>query len=947
MLILIFSLGPVLAQAAAKPGGSGNSDGDSSKTPQSIPSSSNSPAPSIQSLPPATSTLQITFPTIFFDKETNIFSKILYEIPGNFPNLKLNTVGRGLHSTLLYLDGIDFTQAEEFIRKLNAIPISVWDDYGLNRQVKVFDPRNLEFEVVGVHNKFLAIKPHREFIDWQFNFWQMIEREMPEFMDMHKSHRNLGDKATSRNSVHISLVQWGESWNLDLNDYEVERLKEDFSQIVGKALDDAEKGGRSYDTITFNPATQPLQLVAAPRALAEPPMVMSAFNVKSDKSESSKMIRWQLNEPMSDEGGRTNGPSRSLDFTEGEKLRVVEFNQGDQNFKENVNGQFLGNWIDQSSRYYPMNLGEFKSGLSYDVNEIFSSSLKTLSPTLYPAEYKSQFNDSSVYITNETHPMVAPEKAVQVFDQVSDLSIQSTKHVSVGLSLYASSVRSEVKYPGDFDFLMNTVTKVPSEIKTEEEARKFAYDTFNREIFGQLRQLIGQGKVALSELRIGSDYTMGYRSNDVIADMEENPYLTEKDVLENSFTDKKGKVWTLNELLALEDFVKAKLDLLVDGRRFEISLQFNLGFFWKGNVFSLQRSSLKGLSPLLRTAAYDSKESYALAAALARPFQLYQIQKGSIVASAIRELQKHAYKHLDEGQRDSVDKTPLYHSKFLKKVYNYFILLNRSGLHLDSLFFNEYLNLSGKQMTIEQLTSQLTRAVNSNELSAITALKRVFNDIREYHERNQKFNHWQLDTRIAEIESLLPNLRATVESLQAQGIDTLSFEKSINDISKSILRMKNLSKTTAINYLSSKAAYEVFRNGEDTLTLIDGAVCQLRLPENAKVLIQTLVDYSPFLLLKYLKDRDRMSPQSLRWVIRKMGLKPPADYKGLFDLADNLDFVPKEDFLNESNKYKFSTEQELKEVRTSSQSTQPDHSRSYFDYRSVPVKSCKGLFSAQ
>ena len=136
-------------------------------------------------------TVQLPIWTIAYDVEGEApLAEVLKVVSERFPHLKLNTVGRGLHSTLLYLDDLTFEEAREFGRFWERLDRETLARYSLLESFRIVDSENIELVVVGTRSRFIALKPHPEMIRWQMNFWRLVEDLAPKFFERHKAHRN-------------------------------------------------------------------------------------------------------------------------------------------------------------------------------------------------------------------------------------------------------------------------------------------------------------------------------------------------------------------------------------------------------------------------------------------------------------------------------------------------------------------------------------------------------------------------------------------------------------------------------------------------------------------------------------------------------------------------------------------------------------------------------------
>lgn len=824
-------------------------------------------------------TMQVTFPTIVYDRAENIFSEVFNKIPQWFPSLKLNTIGRGMHSTLTYLDGLTLEGAKEVITFLKGLDTATLEQYDLLKEVRVFDAANPEFVVFGTKSKFIGLKPHREYIEWQMRFYKLLADKAPKILEKHLSHRNMGTKAISPEAVHISLVQWGESYGVNLTDAQVKDLMSKMKELFKSEVEALKaKTGRSPEVL-FSMKTHPIELVTAPTSIQSGPTAIVTLKADaSGRPNVSDVARWEIESPDGESG-------RSVKkFIE---LYTEKFLAGEERpFDEHVEEE---SWIKKAREFESEHLDSFKTRLRPEIKRVFEIALKTLSPTKFPASVpaKQTLRQSQFYVTTLTHPNLAPEKGFEALETARGLQLHSTGDVSIGVGLYASTVRKEVKNPGDLDMVVNSVTHVPDSIATIEAAEAYAIRKFVKVTIGQLVELARKGTISFTELRLGSDATMGIAIDDVITGLEENPYLSEEDILNGRFKDKKGRVWTLEELVALGDFMKGKVDLFTKHGRVDISLQFLAGYEWKGSIYTFQRNGIKGIPPLVRTAVYDGAESYAIAASLARVYDYYNVQKGSITARAIRDVMKGGFgysKNADGSLPAPIEAEPLWNSKFIKKAYNYLILLNRSGLGLDEIFFKETKAILERQgrwvpdYSIDHLVEHVVRAINQPALKTINTLKRNVNDLREYNERGHHFRPDQWLERVKETRELIQALES--EIIQGRVKTTAEFEKAAREFKALFEKAARMETPEAsIKYLSQSRLFHTLHHFEEMLTVLDGKLVgnsdsYAGLTAADKAFVKTLVAYSPHFLVRYLMARSQDAEAKVKWTLRLMGIQP-------------------------------------------------------------------------
>lgn len=819
----------------------------------------------------SSTTLQVTLPTLMFDRN-GVFSSVLYELPIHFAGLKLNTIGRGLHSTIVYLDETRLSDVRSVIQFLSKLDQEALRKHRLDEPVQVLDTDNIQLMVVGTQSKFIALKPHREFIEWQMRFYQALEEFAPGILDKHKAHRNLGSGILDPERVHISLVQFGERVGIKLNETQENEVKSKLKNLFIKAIDDYKKKNGSLPSFQFSLKENPLEMVTAPRSFLTPPIPIVTYKIqKNDEPRISPVTTWTLMESA-------NNP-KTVEFYTDQLAAGSAKPYLERDSKSNSVG-----FGQRTFQPYPDE--EFMALLPVSLGEIYRKSLLTLSPTKKPAAVPTdnESRKNHFFVTSTTHYKLAPQKAFHVLELMRSLGLKSSNNVSVGLGVYASSVREEIRNPGDSDLLVTGLVYIPDHIASIEEAERTAVKDFTTVVLGQLRKLANERKIAWSELRLGSDATMGIVDRDSISGLEENPYLSEQDILIGRYKDKKGKYWSLEELVALGDFMKGKIDLFTKGKREEISLQFLAGFSWRGSTYTFQRNGIKGLPPLLRTAVYDGAHSFANAAALSRAYDLYTAQKGAILARAIRDVTKAM-----EPQDYLLKKSgltviqPIWNSKFVKKAYNYMILLGNSGLGLDEIFFNETRRILKKESkwtdgySYEVLFDRVVEAINQSELKVINHLKRNVNDFREFNERQQSFREDQWLTRVEETESLLGELEQILNERKGTSSNLIVLEESYKRFYDLFRIASRLPPSEGADYMVQSSNVGVLLAFEYQLKQLEGALIgnvnsNIKLTEMDQVFIQTLISYSPHFYINYLENRRQESDFKLKWIMTFLGM---------------------------------------------------------------------------
>lgn len=798
--------------------------------------------------------LEVLFDTTFFDLERSFLAKLLSEIPSKFPEYKLNTVARGLHSTVLYLEDLTLEETFSLISRLKNASPHLIEKYNLNRKVMVVDPQKVDLGLIGVVNVFLAIKPHAEFIQWQKDFWSYLKEVAPDLVEKHRKHRYLGDKALTDEAIHISLIQWDTDLRGPMPEHMktamVSRMKGLMGEINRKA---------HYSPVYFSMADNGLKLVTPPKSILNKPINVASIriNYSSNTFETSPIVRWEIE-------------------TVGGKKRVVEFHPSPSSngiAAQSNNDKFNRSWLQAQQSFEQFPFSDLVLKLPSALRGLATENLLRIQPSYVPALHDfngmiqpslENFGDQGFFTTNQTHPFLTPSKAVESFSIIDSLQLRSTGRMNLGAAIYASSVRLDVDNPGDVDMLFNTIIHVPNEIQDFETARRQAVRTLLEDFFTQIDLLIKDEVIHISEYRVGSLATMGYDGMDSLKGLSDNPYLTERNYLERKFTDNKGKTWSLEELLLLEDFSKLKIDVFKDGKRYELSLQLLIGFNWKGHVYSLQRSALKGVMPLMRTAIYRNAESYAVAILLQKPSALYVTQKNSIVIPRTFVDLTKATSRADSGVFRLT-------GKFLKKFYNFFMFLENSGLGLDHYFFtqiNKMLQKDGKPevSSIDDLIAFARKIFNDPFFKHSNHLKRIFNDFTEYNERGQGMHEIQVRHRLSELKVVTDQM---VHFLPAEKLKPfLQFSQ----------KMARMSAGEQVGFFLSPSQRAYLQELEkQSARLEDFQYENLTSGMNISHFRNFLVyfmNHFPRMYVKYFKDRNELSADSFSKLARAFDMSP-------------------------------------------------------------------------
>ncbi len=791
---------------------------------------------------PLPATLQISFFTTLFDKN-DVFSYVFSQVPRHFPDFKLNTIGRELHATLLYLNGLTLDATREFVQFFSTLDSLALEAYGLLDPVQVFDSENIEIIEIGRKSKFLALKPHRELIEWQRRFYKLLSEKAPHLLNHHQG-------SLDPEQSHISVIQW----NIDqgFSDEKIAKAKAKVKELFQDAIARFKQQTGKSPEIKFSLNVQGVELVTAPASIHTPPVSILTFKTDASlRPVTSTVGRWSIIDPLT-------GFIKVVEF-DMDKLRNGD--PASYQLSDSSNGVLDTSLIQAP----PVEAEVFKANLPDRLKKIFEDSIHTLSPTQYPAVM-----GDTLYFTRYRHQKLDPLKAIPVFKKAHELGLKSTEHASIGLAVYASSVREDILNPSDYDMLLNTLIHVSNSARTIDEAEKIAAEVFVKEVLSQLLVLVRKGVVSIQELRVGSEATMGLPYQNILDALEANPYLTEQDILSGYFKDKTGKVWTIEELVSLGDFIKTKLDYM-DGNhhRTNFSLQFVVGFEWQGQIRILNASGLKGIPPLMRTAVYDSAESFAVAAALSRPSTYYSIQKGPVIPKAIRDLQN-AAKHYQENEITV-------YVKLIKKIYNFFILLSQSGLGLEEIFFKEVQNRADipPEYSLLEFMDELVKSINQTPFKVLNELRRNVNDLREYNERGQVFDEAQWQAHRLEMVALIGVLKGLL--IQYPTLKNQHLTETLIKFENFLSKTQGLSFHKASLYLKEKRLHKLFYGFELELLKLEQMFLvhtstPAALSEKSLAFIQVLLKKSPEIYLDYLAARSQEAGGKLEWTLKYLGL---------------------------------------------------------------------------
>jgi len=800
-------------------------------------------------------------------KDETVFSEVFRRIPNHFANLQLSVLSRGLHSSILYLEGMTLEQLRDMSAFFQSLDSATLAKYDLLRPVTFFDSSKIEFELTGTQSRFLALKPHPEFVAWQVRFWKMVSEVGPSWLiEHHKAHRDLGEKAVSENSVHCSLVQWGGRSGIELTDQQIENLKKEMREVFEESINAIRDPytGAPPTPIQFDWTQMPL-MVSQPSATftAGPFDVLSLKAIPEGKLSLSQVIRLRI--PTSEEGQTKVIEARLDEFLAKKAPEAPES---------------LPNYLPEKKVWVKIEEPAFLDYIQDSrIRDAYLKAKGNTSPTWAPATVPTlDFKRANqFFIGTQTHPQLAPSKAFDSLEMLREIGFHSLPDISIGMSVYASSARQEIRNPSDVDLMINALAWVPDTVSSYEKAKLEAVGSVRR-LIEQIRDLDQEGKIAIAELRIGSDATMGYLSGDPIQDSLNNPYLSREDIHQGFHIDRFGKKWTLEELIALGDFTKFKIDFFKGGRRYPISLQVGYGFNWKDHVYHFNQNGGKGVQPNLRTAVYDGAESFAIAIALARPYSYYMVQKFPTMARAIGELRQTAK---IEDEKSILQWSP----KFIKKFYNFLFLVQSNELRMDEIFYQETVRSLKEQglsvPALNEIIDDLLRSINTPELATLNALKRNVNDFREFNEFHHHFTEMQWTTRVDETRQLLEELKTILARK----------ELKISREFRRELEVKTRKFVDALNYLTqqpSEKAVELLLEKRFHTTLyslekilgnleshivangsMDGA-----LHDDTKWFIETFVRELPQNYYRYLVLRSQDAPQRMKWTLKLMGYDP-------------------------------------------------------------------------
>lgn len=804
-------------------------------------------------------------------KDETVFSEVFRRLPNHFANLQLSVLSRGLHSSILYLEGMSLEQLREMSAFFQGLDSATLAKYDLLRPVTFFDSSKIEFELTGTQSRFLALKPHPEFVAWQVRFWKMVSEVGPSWLiEHHKAHRDLGEKAVSESSVHSSLVQWSGRSGIELSDEQVENLKKEMREVFEESIN------ALRDPFTGEPPA-PIQFdwTQMPLMVSQPSATFTAgpFDVLSLKAT----------------------PEGKISVSQVVRIRIPTGQEGQTKVIEARIDEFLAKKAPQAPESMPNYLPEKKVWVKMEdtaffdyiedsrIRDAYLKAKAALSPSWAPAAVPTlDFKRANqFFISTQTHPQLDPAKTFDSLEMLREIGFHSLPDISIGMSVYASSARKEIRNPSDVDLMINALAWVPKSVSSYEEAKSAAGISVRR-LLEQIRDLDREGKIAIAELRIGSDATMGYLSGDPIQDSLNNPYLSREDIHQGFHVDRFGKKWTLEELIALGDFTKFKIDFFKGGRRYPISLQIGYGFNWRDHVYHFNQNGGKGVQPNLRTAVYDGAESFAIAMALARPYSYYMVQKFPTMARAIGELRQTAK---IENEKSLLHWSP----KFIKKFYNFLFLAQSNELRMDEIFYQETVRSLSEQgvsvPSLNEIIDDLLRSINTPELATLNALKRNLNDFREFNEFQHHFTKMQWTTRVDETRQLLEELKTllALKQLKVSREFRRELETKTRKFVDALNYLSSQSPEKAVELILQKRFHPTFYELEKILGNLESHIVANgsmdgALHDDTKRFIETFVRELPRNYYRYLVLRSQDAPQRMKWTLKLMGYDP-ADQK--------------------------------------------------------------------
>lgn len=701
------------------------------------------------------------------------------------------------------------------------------------------------------------------------------------------------DLGTEEGGYHFSLIQ--NAGKLETPE-EIARAERELKEIIPEVrkifIDSAKKYEATHHQkpsckVSFRTHSLDLKIPASSIMVNELP-VLSYFLDASGKARVTPVLNWAIVDPAT-------GLNKRLE------LNTADLMAGkSQPFDTEV---FVSGVKTGYQQFDPMDMNEFLGQLSPRMRELYSKNLPELPPSRYPSIIRGK-KGRRVLVTNQTTSVLKPARAFAVFDTVSKMGLTGTQNTETGLTLYASTGDGEVQYPGDWDLLASSLVFVPSDqAKTKEEARNAAAKIFYKEVLGQIREKILSGAISVIEFRVSSKAAMGYSHPEDLEGYEENLFLTEVHFLEGKYTDERGKVWPLEELIEHGDFTKFKLNFWRNGKAHEISLQFLIGYIWNGEAYPLQTANRKGQLPMLRTGIAMDEGTLAIASILHRAFVLYAIQKGQIEWSAIRELNSFWLK-LDRNESHvPVSVNPVLPAKIAKKVRGLVRLILGMNPAMGEVFFKEtreVLRRSGRwteNYSYGDLYVKLLQAVNQKELKSLNDFERKVNDLRELNEGKHEFDEKTMNATLkdtVEFISWMDKLLLTPELTKPEGFlddyrnfkGIISKATGLDSFEKQSVYLKN----TRPGFHSALLAFE------SQLKLVQDFFVRNKLGAQEQNFIHVLMSHLTHFYMRYITDRTSPTEGRQKLMLKMMGISPsPANLQIMQYIVVNLDTMKHEE----------------------------------------------------
>ena len=850
------------------------------------------------------SILQVSFATNLFRRETDLFSEVMNQLPETLPEAKLTSLLWGVRVPLLNLNTLSLSEAKDLAKTFASLTPAELEKYHLLTPTLVFDPtKPLHIDTAlsadGKKYRFI-LRPDPAFVDWVTRFRGMIHDKLPA---LYAQHFEGGE---ARSGIGIPILDWTDQQGdpLPVENMEAARQKvENLFQAAEIHVVGINRGKEktNIEPVRFDWSRQPIDLVTPPDKGDAPPTPLFTFkaNPTTHTVEPSEVSRWIA------EGLDTPGELEGVDerFAATAKRSVVEMDTSKllsgstTPYRDYLDDPSVisESWLPSKKEFKTMGRGAFLRQIPEALRPAYEREWAKLKAGTLPAPVRTSKevgkSEITLFVANKSHPKLAEEKGLSLVPLAKRLMLPPDKGISSGIMLYGSSTRAEHLNPSDSDLILNSLVHVPDSVSSYEEARKYAEQSFVKNILGHYVELAKAGAISFSELRLGSDKTMGHQEEaggGPFTSYESNPYLSQEDILRGYYTDPKTqKHWSLEDLTSLGDFSKAKFELYSKGpdgknTRQEVSLQFLTGFDWKGQTYFIRKNGLKGApSSLLTTGIYYGAESYGTAAVLSRTVDFYVSQRGPMLARAIGELLQTGYEHSPPNLLSD----PVWKTKYIKNFYSYLVLLKRSGLRLDEIFFEQtkkFMEANGtwdESMTFPKFVDEILKTFNKPESRIIGRIKRVANDFAEFHERNQTMLPAQLQVRLQELmgpegsfaqfDHLLKERKVT---LPGTTLDTLHrFEDACERLEKA----QGSSKAVLLKEIGDSG---IFEKSENALLDVDvhfnldpGASAHLSKP--VRDIVRTMTALSPHMYSDYLESRLQTSDADLKLTYELMGIR--------------------------------------------------------------------------